>query len=212
VGGVTAIFLVLALLLFLSKRRKQDNRLSIATEAGSQAQLSPGYQGSQMAMAYNPESQGYLGPRPEAMYQYNPVQPSPVPAAFATPIRSDSNARIVSSATQDTSWSQFSGASSPIPAIIGASAVQARSPTASTPTESVKTPAPSTLGSFQQTLSEEQVDFVAGLYRQGIPAPEVARIVERMLREGGSGPVEGSSSGAVARNAAPPEYDFKSAS
>jgi hypothetical protein len=106
----------------------------------------------------------------------------------------------------------------------GAAAVQSQSqpssslPPSSPPT-SVKTLPASVLSG--QTLSEEQIEFVAGLYRQKLPAAEVARIVERMINEEGApsgiGHAEGSSSGtgAVTRPAdpaadSPPGYDFKS--
>jgi hypothetical protein len=68
-----------------------------------------------------------------------------------------------------------------------------------------------------QYLTDDQVDFVAGLYRARIPPTDVARIVESMVREGEPS-ASGASSGtgvaaggqaAAASPAAPPAYDFK---
>jgi hypothetical protein len=211
VGGVTFIFLALALLLFRSQRRKRD-RLSSETEAGSQAQLSQAYPRSQAQapIGFTPEPLMYPV-HPEPMSQHTPLQPSFIPAPVVAYIGANGNPRAVSSVTQDSAWSQFSGASSAGRALLATTA--ARSPTASTPTESVITPPPSTRGgrSGQQALSEEQVDFVAGLYRQGVPAPEVARIVERLLNEERSRADQGSSD-VLAKDSdpAPPVYDFKS--
>lgn len=62
-------------------------------------------------------------------------------------------------------------------------------------------------------LTDEEVDFVASLYRQRLPPPDVARIIENMLEEGEMGnKAEGPSSGIVVMDSKPiqpPAYDFK---
>lgn len=62
-------------------------------------------------------------------------------------------------------------------------------------------------------LTDEEVDFVASLYRQRLPPADVARIIENMLEEGEIGSKgEGPSSGIVVMDFKPnqpPAYDFK---
>ena len=62
-------------------------------------------------------------------------------------------------------------------------------------------------------LTDEEVDFVASLYRQRLPPPDIARIIENMLQEGETeNKGEGPSSGIVVMDpkpTQPPAYDFK---
>lgn len=89
--------------------------------------------------------------------------------------------------------------------------------TLSTPTSSpiISTASSSTLvrPRSNRCLNDEQVEFVAGLYRQRIPPPDVARIVETLLEdEESSGNDQASSSRIIPSDrqwSSPPAYDFK---
>jgi hypothetical protein len=64
-----------------------------------------------------------------------------------------------------------------------------------------------------RNLTDEEVDFVASLYRQRLPPPDIERIIENMLDEGEMGSKgEGPSGGIMVMDSKPiqpPAYDFK---
>ena len=65
---------------------------------------------------------------------------------------------------------------------------------------------------ISQSLTDEQADFINGLYNNDVPAPAVARVIERMLADQQAGVREWQRELGIAQTAsfsttAPPSYD-----
>jgi hypothetical protein len=82
--------------------------------------------------------------------------------------------------------------------------------TMATPPASARSASPS-IRQNGQHLSDDQVDFVAGLYHAGMSPTDVVRIVDSMAREGAPSPSGAGSSVGGGQTANPPAYDFKAA-
>lgn len=80
-------------------------------------------------------------------------------------------------------------------------------------TPSIASSAPPVVPRSTRDLTDEEIDFLASLYRQRLPPPNIVRIMKNMLVEGEMGNKgEGPSSGIVVMDSKPiqpPAYDFK---
>ena len=205
-GGIALVLIsVIALCL---RRKKRQNKINLSTDADPRpfdphALYDPPYTGAQSAhspdIGHNttqnstsPSSPPLVPNRrhPSVEQISGPNVISPFPSSQGSSSSGRDRKRLLEVSNDGSSLGQFSPDD-------GRPAPSSTSPRSDIP----------------QSLTDEQADFITGLYNNDVPAAAVARVIERMLADRHAGVREWQRELGVARTAsfattAPPSYDL----